>query len=289
MTNTAEIKKVRASTSGVTLTMLGMTSLQVDLVPLRRGERVAPKLVCPECAEATKLSQRYVCPNHEDHGPYAQQEVQRAIDVDGILRKVTDDEIAALKDPTIEPKQATFRIFPADQVESETMPAGTAYRLRPKNAPQVYAMLVDVVRERGDLAFVAELNARSQKMYRLAVRDRALVAMELIRPGEFNPDEEMPTEYNGELLDAALTLVDQQVEDFDPESWTDFYRARAKELQEAKLTNPNEPAPIRKVEKVDSADALLEALTAAAGKKPRKAAAKKAPAKRASKKAAAKK
>lgn len=69
MTATTEVKKVRATSSGVTITMFGMTSLQVDLVPLKRGEREGPKLVCPECEDVTRLAQRYVCPNHRSCSP----------------------------------------------------------------------------------------------------------------------------------------------------------------------------------------------------------------------------
>lgn len=285
-------KAPRAFASGVSMTLFGTMTLTVDLLPARRSDNAAdPKLVCPACEEGVKLQQQYACPEHPEHGPFVSSEAHRAIEIDGMLRKVTDEELAALKQPTTPDKEAEFRVFRAADVERETLPGGSVYRARPKANAKVYHMLVDLVSDRS-LAFIAELTLRgSQKLYRLVARDGLLTFVELIRPGEFHHIEVAGAEYDADVLTELSKFVKGGdgyagvVEDFDGTVWRNTHRDRAAALAEAKR-DPNSPTPeaVAVVVKKPEEDALVgiaAMLASAKGAKPAKAAAKKAPAKKA--------
>jgi non-homologous end joining protein Ku len=262
----------------------GLANLQCSMVPVKKSEPGGLKIVCPDCEDTTKLEQRYLCPVDGQHGPFTAAEAARAIEVDRQLKRVTEDEAKALKEPTLPSGSAEFTAFPAHEVEAATMQSGATYRLRPKNAQRQYSALVDFLRDgKAEQALITELTYRDvQKMYRLIERDGMLVLVELVRPGELHPAENVTVEYQVELLDMFASAFEDQVEEFDPEAFASTTRDRVAAL-EASKRDPNAPvlAPAPKVaaKKTDDDDALMAALSARMGTK------KATPAKRAAKKA----
>lgn len=263
----------------------GLVNLECSMVPVKRSEAASAKLVCPECEDATKLDQRYLCPADDGHGPFTTSEAGRAIEVDKILRKITPEEAAALKEPTLPSGQAEFSSFPAEEVEANTMAHGSVYRLRPKNAQRQYSALVDFLRGgKAGQALITELTYRgNQRMYRLIERDGMLVLTELVRPGEMHPAENVTTEYAADLLEMFAGAFEANEQEFDPEEFASVTRTRVAELETSKR-DPNAPAP-KPVAKAsakaadDDDSALMAALAASM-------AAKKTPAKRTRKAAA---
>lgn len=256
------VKPPRAFASGVQFTLFGGTmTMPVDLLPAKRSDgTVRLKTVCPACEEGVALSQRYICPEHDDHGPYESSEAHRAIEVDGLLKKLTDEEIEALKQPTIAEKEATFRVFHAADVERETLPNGSVYRVRPKANAALYHLLVDLVSDR-TIAFLAEVTLKSsQKLYRLVSRDGLLTLVELIRPGEFHHIEVSSADYDAAMLERLSAFVkgDDEfegiVEAFDGAEWENTHRERAAALAEAKR-HPDAAAPPPIVSKAKTAAA----------------------------------
>lgn len=252
----------------------GLVNLECSMVAVKRSEAASPKLVCPECEDATKLDQRYLCPHDDTHGPFTVGEAARAIEVDKILRKITPDEAASLKQPTLPSGQAEFTAFPASEVEAHTMAHGSVYRLRPKNAQRQYSALVDFLRgDKADQALITELTYRNnQRMYRLIERDGMLVLTELVRPGEMHPPENVTTEYAADLLEMFTGAFEANEQEFDSEAFESATRSRVAEL-EASKRDPNAPAPktVAKAKpKADDDDSALMAALAAsmAGKKP---------------------
>jgi len=288
---TETIKPIRAVASDVQCSFLGVITLPLDLVPVKRSDGAAKfELACTECDDPTKLSQQYVCPNNPDHGPFVSSTAGRAMKVDGILRLVSEDEMAAVKEPTLPKGEATFSVFHASSVESQTLPNGAVYRLRSKGAQkagEAYAMLVDLLTDT-TLAFICEMTNRGvQKMYRCISRDGSLMLTELIRPGEFYPSDLVSHEYDGRMLENATSILKANVEDFDPEIYRNVTRDRVTQLAEVKR-DPNAP-PIESVAKAKPAEEESDLFTALAlAAENVKAPAKKAPAKKAPKKAAAK-
>lgn len=281
--------KIRSASSDVNINFFGLINFVVDVLPAKVSSESIFTMVCPTCEEPHKVEQFYHCTADPKHGPFKPATVHRAVEVDGTLRKVTQEEIDAVKAPTIEAKTATFRVFPASDIEQHTAPGDQMYVLRPKIGVDAYSLLVDVV-SNPKHAYVCELIIRNvQKLYRCIERHGALALVELVRPGEFREIEVATASYEADLLDAATRLADTRVEEFDPEAFLSLRRLRAEQLIEAKR-DPNSPAP----ETLDVAgpktDSLanLRALIEAEAPQPAKRPARKAPAKKATKRPAKK-
>lgn len=244
-------------------TFLGLISLQGSLLPMKRTDgETRFTMICPACTEPTKVAQRYICPDHDDHGPYSTRDLDRAIEVDkGEYKRVTDEQIAEVKQPTLPKGEASFEVFPAKQVEVATIPTGSVYRIRPTAGITPYLMLVELLKDTSK-AWVCELTLKGvQKMYRCISRDEMLVLTELVRPSELHPAEsvegEAPPE---EVIAEAKRAVESQIVDFDPEVFANRTRERTAELL-AELEDPSAPKkPKAAPPKVNDTDALLAAL-----------------------------
>lgn len=274
------VKAAKPATKDATLSLLGgLLTLNVDVLPAKIAEeRVTLTYIIPDIDEPTRPEQMYVDPA-DPARQWKPGQLDKARDVDGILYRVDPDEVAEAKTPLLPTGQIDVTSFPAEQVEKVCRPSGALYRLRPKAAPHVYAMLVDLLADR-TVAFVAELTIRgNQRMYRVESWNGALILQEQVRPGEFYAAEDYSKEYPEALLDKMQTAVSTTVEDFDPDTYRSFLRDRAAELDAAKR-DPN-AAPVVKVAprpKVDDAEALMALLdgVAAASKAKPKAKARKA-------------
>lgn len=252
----------------------GMMNLKVDALPTRRApETVAFKIIVPLPGEPVQPKQMYVHPDDLDSQKagvrmWSTVECERAREIDGILYRVTPDEIDAAKEPAIEKGEIALKVFAASAVEATTRPSGALYTLRPKAVPHVYAMLVDLVSD-PSLAFIGEMTVRDvQRLYRLTAWNGALRLQECIRPGEFYDHEDYGHDYPAALLDKMREAVTATVADFDPEVYTNHLRDQAAALDAAKR-DPNAPtvapkkaAPVR--ESVDDLMALLDGVAAAA-------------------------
>jgi hypothetical protein len=258
----------KPAVSEATLSLLGgLMTLKVAVLPAKMAEeRIDLKLICPDTDDPTRPVQMYVHPDDvggDKPRMWTTGECDRAREVDGILYRVDADEVKEAKTPLLPTGEMSISVFPAEQVTSVSRPGGALYRLRPTAAPHVYAMLVDLVGQDVDHAFMCELAMRSsQRFYRLEAWNGALVLTEYVRPGEFNPAEDYTADYPAELLTKAQAAIGAQVEEFDPEQYVSFLRDRAKELDDVKR-DPKAKAAQRKAApkpKIDDTDALMALL-----------------------------
>lgn len=289
-------KAQRAIASDVSLQIFGTVFLPVDIVSARRSDEIKKEMVCPTCSEAHKLSQRYHCTENEEHGPFTSKNAHRAILVDGQLKKLTESEIEELTRPELPAGTAVVRVFPAADVERETMPGGSIYRIRPRVGAEAYALIVELVestaiRKDNRLAFCCELTVRNvTKLYRIIARDGILTLVELIRPGEFHEMDLPLPPFEAKLLPQIIDRCDNDwLEPFDAEAFTDVRRQRAADLAERKA-DPNAPVPEPVVRKPEDQTASLMAMLEASIEKPKRKPAKRAAkaTKKTTKKAAAK-
>lgn len=269
----------KPAASDATLSLLGgLMSLKVDILPAKRAEeRISLTLICPDEDEPLRPVQMYVHPDDLDADKprmWATGDLDRAREVDKILYRVDADDVKEAKEPLLPSGEMSISSFPAEQVETVSRPSGALYRLRPKAAPHVYAMLVDLVADRA-LAHMCEMTLRgSQRFYRLEAWNGALILTEYIRPGEFNPAEDYTAEYPDALLDKAQGAIAAQVEDFNPDEFVSFLRDRAEEFdavkRDPKAKTAAKKAPVKpKLDDTDALMALLDGVASAA--KPKRA------------------
>lgn len=264
----AEPKKQRTFASNVTVS-LAVMNMQTDLLPVKQGDgAVKFKIVCPDCDDTVTMDQKYICTEDESH-VHTSGTAARAKDVDGVLVKVTAEDIEAIKEPTLEPNQLDLQVYPADQVDAATRPVGVAYRVRPKptkGSMQVYGVLRDLFADES-VAYIGEMTIRSeQKLFRAEVWHGQILLQELARPELVAPVDQIDVTYDTKLLKTAKALADALVEDFDPEAFRSVVQQRAAEFDAAQraAATGTAPAPKKKAapKQDDSTDALLAALEA---------------------------
>lgn len=272
---TSNGKPVRAYASDVQFTFLGLMSLGCDLLPLIRSDggnaskAASFKTICPGCDTPTPIPQSYVCATH---GSFSVSELHRAREVDGVLHRVSEEEVEAVKAPLIPEGQANVHLFPAESIDAATRPGTKGYLLRPakgkrKQVPDqqmwLYSALVDEISGDPQVAWVTEVAARkSQSMFRIVVWNGNLALQELVRPSELNEFPAQTVGYDSRLLAGLKQAVSGAVEDFDPAKFALFYRDRAQALDDAKRTGTPVEAAVVQVAAADDGgiDAMLSML-----------------------------
>src|SRR4051812_3079770 len=110
-------KASRASLTQVNLSF-GMLSVSVDLVSAQQSKktkeqnRVVVSNICPVCTEPTRLAQKFYCSAVDDHGPYKPNDAHKAVEVNGVLVRTTDDDAARVKQPDVESRQVSLSVVP---------------------------------------------------------------------------------------------------------------------------------------------------------------------------------
>lgn len=264
-----DTKAVRPATKDASLSLLGgLMTIKVDVLPAKKAEETIEfKLICPDEDEPIRPVQMYVHPDDVD-GDHPRMwksgELPKAREIDGILYPATPEEIEAAKETVLPTGQMSVTVVPAEQFD--TVANGAFYRLRPKEQPKVYAALVQRVAADTDLAYILELTIRGkQRFYRLISWQDALCIQEHVRPGELYEPEQYSTDTDPKLVEMLGDAVRNNVEDFNPEEYVNFLRARAEELDAAKK-DPNAKPVVTapRAPKVDDTAGLLAALESAA-------------------------
>ncbi|MGI8881636.1 MAG: Ku protein [Jatrophihabitans sp.] len=218
----------------------------------------------------------------------------------GEIVVLTDEDFADLPLPS---KQTVdvLQFVPFDQVDPIYF--ARSYYLEPeKNGTKPYVLLREAL-ERSEMVAVVKVAIRSrEQLATLRVRDGVIVMETMIWPDEvraadFNFLDEDIT-LRPQELQMADSLVSSMAGDFDPEEYSDDYRAALQEVIEAKTAGREVvEAPTEAEAEGGSVIDLMAALRASvdaaknkgSGEKSSPAAAKKAPAKKAAAKAPAKK
>lgn len=212
----------------------------------------------------------------------------------GEIVVLTDEDFADLPLPS---KQTVdvLQFVPFDQVDPIYF--ARSYYLEPeKNGTKPYVLLREAL-ERSEMVAVVKVAIRSrEQLATLRVRDGVIVMETMIWPDEvraadFNFLDEDIT-LRPQELQMADSLVSSMAGDFDPEEYSDDYRAALQEVIEAKTAGREVvEAPAEAEAEGGSVIDLMAALRASvdaaknkgSGEKASPAAAKKAPAKKAAK------
>lgn len=306
------LTKQRAYLSEITVS-LGLFNVPCAFVPAKATDNsIKLKVVCPHADhgdDAIAPVQQYVCEGNDAvtlvrkalndpnitkignlrdaidaallgvHGPYASSGAARAREVDGVLHKLTPEQVeefrkGAVDETDIVEQQMALQASPREQVAANILPSGTVYRLRPKNGAFVaYSILMDAIAEtEADTVVYGEVIARDQqKLFALSVftdaeGTRQIIAQEMLRPGDLAELDHATVEYPDSHLKMAVDLIRQSTEDFDPESYENRRKAKAEELDEQLRSGGGGTAistvAARSSNGANGSDALLAALEA---------------------------
>ena len=246
----------------------GLVSIPVGLAPATassaRQSDVSFKLLHRECLQPIK--QKRWCPVHEiDLSP---DEIVRGWEVaKGQFVPVEDAELEALENFDTSRSIEIRQFVPAGEVDPIyfdrtyfLVPAATEAQRRP------YALLIEAMKESGVVGLGAFVLAGKEKLCLIRPKGHALALETLFLAEDVRGQEEIdePVEATGvkkEELALARQIISGLEGDFDPEALHSEYRARLRELLEAKLEGHELAAPEPEPEAAPVVD-LMEALRA---------------------------
>jgi DNA end-binding protein Ku len=177
---------------------------------------------------------------------------------------LTDDDFADL--PLASNRAIDVHQFvPADQVDPILY--NKAYYLEPEDvAAKPYALLRDALVESDRVAIVKVALRQREQLATLRVRDGVLVLNTMLWPDEVRAakfgflDEGISV--RRQELEMAASLIDSMAGDFNPEEYTDEYRAALQKVIDAKVSGQEVVAPPEVEEVPTGAIDLMAALRA---------------------------
>jgi len=246
----------------------GLVNIPVGLSPATassaRQSDVQFKLLHRECL--TPIKQKRWCPVHEvDLSP---DEIVRGWEVaKGQFVPVEDAELEALESYDTSRSIEITQFVPAGEVDPVyfdrtyyLVPAATEAQRRP------YALLIEAMKDAGVVGLGSFVLAGKEKLCLIRPKGHALALETLFLAEDVRSQEEIdePVEATGvkkEELALAKQIIAGLESDFDPASLHSDYRAKLRELLEAKLEGHEFTAPEPEAEVAPVVD-LMEALRA---------------------------
>ena len=246
----------------------GLVNIPVGLSPATassaRQSDVQFKLLHRECL--TPIKQKRWCPVHEvDLSP---DEIVRGWEVaKGQFVPVEDAELEALESYDTSRSIEITQFVPAGEVDPVyfdrtyyLVPAATEAQRRP------YALLIEAMKDAGVVGLGSFVLAGKEKLCLIRPKGHALALETLFLAEDVRSQVEIdePVEATGvkkEELALAKQIIAGLESDFDPASLHSDYRAKLRELLEAKLEGHEFTAPVPEAEVAPVVD-LMEALRA---------------------------
>jgi DNA end-binding protein Ku len=249
------------------------------------GGRIKYKRVCSVCGEEVSYD-----------------DIAKGYDLGGGEMVILTDEDFANLPLTTSHAVEVLEFVPAEQVDPILY--SKAYYLEPENAAtKPYVLLRDALTDSDRVAIVKVALRQREQLATLRVHGGVLVLNTMLWPDEVRSAD---FEFLGEDISVrpqelamASSLIDSMAGDFEPDAYSDNYRAALQEVIDAKVSGHEVVAPEAEEEAPSAAVDLMAALRASV-ERARQArgepteptpitAAKKAPAKKAAAKAPAKK
>jgi non-homologous end joining protein Ku len=243
---------------------LGPFTTNGKLVPIPRtgsNDYNRFKMVCPDCTEPTQVFQQYVCSTNPSHA-HSAGDMDRAKDLgDGVLMRVSQEEIAAAKESDLPDNEFHVTVHPVEEVSGSTWDGNNAWVFLPDAETEDYTLLAFLVQNSGK-AFVSMCNIRnSEGLFRLDVWHGHLIVQKLFWPEDCNEFTNTTIDCPEAIASKALGFVERLVQPFDPDAYKSGVKERLVALEEAVASGS--PVPTRPtVEKKDGWGTLLNALEA---------------------------
>lgn len=233
MSNTAQ----RTFASGITF-KYGLLSAVFDVAPVRVPEKRRVS-VCPVCEGLHKLNQVMHCPINPEH-QFDLAKAARAIEVEGALVSLPEDDLAALGDDGMPVGELSLVVCPAAELEAATRPGESQYRVRLNKkvrSGEQYALFLALVSD-PEVAYYGEvkLNNRVTPMpFRLGVWQGQLVITSLVRPEALAAVDEIEAECSPELIALGQQYTQSVMAPFNADIFVDARKVRLEAILATKV------------------------------------------------------
>jgi hypothetical protein len=261
MSNTPQ----RTFASSVTFSH-GLLSAVFDVVPIRLPEKRRVS-VCPTCSGLHKLVQVMHCPVDDSH-QFDLASAARAIEVDGELVPLPEEDLATLADDGMPTGALALSVCPAAELEAQTRPGEGQYRVRlnkKARSGEQYALFLALVAD-DTVAYYGEakLNGRvTPTPFRLGVWQGQLILTSLVRPEALAEVDAIEAECSEELIALGRQYTAAVMAPFNPELLIDSRKVRLEGILARGEAAPVALAIVPAPKKGQSLEELLSAALAA--------------------------
>lgn len=230
--------------------------------------RVKQSLTCPTCSNADR--DLFKKAQETDDGKYVVVDPAKLKEVAEVPSEVKD--------------AINLTAHPADDLRF-AISGGKVYYLAPtKGDHDTYALFVELIKKRSDVAMCAKFAIRSKPaMYQLGVHSEALTLTEIAWPSTIREAPEHGGSVDESMGEMANKFLDTIIEPFNADTYVD---ARAGAMAEFVAKQKAVKAGDTEEVETSTPDDLMAAMAAAVGEKPTKKATKKKATKKATKKKA---
>lgn len=280
---------MRAADKDIIITLGPQLSVKGDLVSPKQSKtskagkaagNVQTRNACPTCHEGGETSfvnKRYICEDYDDHGPFEEGDLAKALVTDTAVTTVaTKEELAEARKVTDgAPGVIRLTAHPADEVLSSTLNGDLCWVVRPGDddvTEASFQILLAMIGHGGHIdlgdgspgaVLLAEaVIVRKSRLVRLDRWGDQLVVQELVRPADLKEGLALnDTPPDPRLVDGGRRFVETFTVEFDPSNYVDTTNDRLRELMGdagdmlAKVTHLNDVP-----EKTTTVDDLLAQL-----------------------------
>ncbi|GGK14103.1 non-homologous end joining protein Ku [Caldalkalibacillus thermarum] len=235
----------------------GLVHIPIKLFAATESKQIHLRQLHQECHTPIKYDK--VCPVCEEK--VDQDEIVKGYEYDkGHFVVLDDDELEAIAAA----KSKTIDIIDFIQLkEIDPIYFNRSYFLGPtENGEKAYTLLKRAMEETEKVAMAKFILRAKEQLAAIRVYQKALLIETLHYPDEIRPVDHVPGLVDLDLeekeLKMAKQLIEQLTTDFEPEKYTDEYRAKLKDMIENKITG-NEIKIAREVPETDI-KSLMDAL-----------------------------
>lgn len=215
----------RAYASGVVLSLFGLVSVTGKLVPVKAtgaSKKKQFKQVCPKCVEPTPIKRVHTCPS--EHGPFQQDELLKAKEVEKKLFFVDPTEIEETRESALEKTHMTVWAHQG----IDLYPSAAGYRFFPTASIRLYPVFTHLA---DNYTLVGVMNMRgNDTFYRLDMHNNDLVLQPVVFPADLGPSLDVEVDTDKEIFSMAMQLAEKNIKDFDPEAYFDTTDSKFAEL-----------------------------------------------------------
>lgn len=258
----------RSYVSDFQIVIGGLLNTIGDLVGTKvtnAGREERMQLVCPVCQDAHPVKQFYKCTDDPSHTDFVSGDCMKARDEDGVLIKLTSEQITEAKKSELPEKKLEIRVHRLDDVRDSVVPESNAYLFRPRDPDdavyQVILQYLDLHPEYVLMGLTQYRNNEKCVMLRKGLNGH-LYVQELVWPEDIREFEAPKAVEHDDKFDKAIKLLqatlDASVEDFDSNEYRKESRKRIATL--VSLVSAGQPEPKPSVKTSNSIDDLLAVL-----------------------------
>jgi len=185
----------------------------------------------------TRIKHKKYCPQCEKEVPA--EEIIKGYQVTGGIIPVTDSDLASVPLPSLKTIELDGFI---KEKQVDPMYYHKPYYLQPDKSDQAYWLLYHSLKKSGKVGIARFAVHSREHLALIRPANKMLTLCTLYYPEEIRATSEIPAKPDARHMELAMSLIEQQTIDFNPEMYQDRYREALVKMLEGKQPLPKQTA-----------------------------------------------